>query len=273
MKTAPHSSISLGDMQQEFQRALLDQQRQPPAFIVDTSGVSSRERFAVYSEAYSLRLIEALSADYPVSRDYLGDHGFDGMARAYIHARPSGQFSIRWFGRHLPSFLAETQPYDRQTEVQELAAFEWALSEAFDAPDSIPVGYQQLAGIAPEHWPELRLQFHPSMRRIDLRCNAAQVWQASNQQEPLPALSATIDRQSWIIWRQDLKLLFRSLSIQEAAALDAFKQGQCFAEACESLCAWLEEEQVAVSAAGFLQAWLRDGWIAGVKLTDGRTGP
>lgn len=267
MKTAQHSNISLGDMQQEFQRALLAQQRTPPAFIVDTADVSSSERFQVYTEAYRLRLIEALIADYPALQAYLGDDGFDSMARAYIQARPSDKFSIRWFGLHLPSFLRETPPYDRQPEVQELAAFEWALSEAFDASESTTIGYQQLADIAPGHWPGLQLQFHPSLRRIDLRSNAPQVWQAANQQQPLPAFTTNPDRQPWIVWRQELKLLFRSMSIQEAAALDTFLQGKCFAEACECLCAWLQEEQVAVSAAGFLQAWVRDGWIAGVEIS------
>jgi hypothetical protein len=35
---------------------------------------------------------------------------------------------------------------------------------------------------------------------------------------------------------------------------------------CTGLCEWLDEEQVVMKAAGFLQAWLRDGWIADVEV-------
>ncbi|MDP2394719.1 MAG: hypothetical protein Q8M21_15830, partial [Methylococcaceae bacterium] len=69
-------------------------------------------------------------------------------------------------------------------------------------------------------------------------------------------------------WRQQLKLLFRSLSVQEAFAIDAFLQGQSFADVCAGLVEWLDEEQVVLNAAGFLQTWLRDGWIADVDTSN-----
>lgn len=181
MKLSNSSALSLVDLQQEFQKMVLDDRRQtPPAFIVDTHDVSSAERFNVYTEAYRLRLIEALVADYSALKDYLGDDDFDTMGNAYIDASPSDQFSIRWFGRHLPRFLAETPPYDEKPVLKELASFEWALSEAFDAPENKPIDYERFAAIEPTHWPSLRLQFHPSLRRVDLKYNVPQIWQASN---------------------------------------------------------------------------------------------
>ena len=262
--TSPN--FALADLQQAFQSAVLQLRETTPDFIIDTAKASSAERFEIYTEAYRLRLIEALSADYPALKDWLGDEGFDAMGRTYIDTSPSDQFSIRWFGRHLPRFLAETPPYAEQPAAKDLAIFEWALSEAFDAPESALTDYQQLAAIEPAYWPSLKLCFHPSLRRIDLNCNAPQVWQASNHKEPLPAFTANSESQTWIVWRQQLKLLFRSLSAQEAFTLDAFMQGQCFAEVCEGLCEWLDEEQVVMKAAGFLQTWLRDGWIADVEV-------
>lgn len=259
-------SIALADSQQAFQSAVLHLSVATPDFIIDTNKASSIERFKVYTDAYRLRLIDALIADYPALNYYLGDERFDALGRAYIDASPSDQFSVRWFGRHLPSFLAETLPYAEQPCLNDLANFEWALSEAFDAPESALADYNHLAAISPTLWPSLKLQFHPSLRRIGLCCNAPQVWQASNRKEPLPLFTKSPTSQAWVIWRQDLKLLFRSLSVQEAFSLDTFMQGQCFSEVCTGLSEWLDEDQVVVSAAGYLQAWLRDGWIADVKL-------
>ena len=93
------------------------------------------------------------------------------------------------------------------------------------------------------------------------------MWLASNQKNPLPALEENSVQQAWLIWRHELKLLFRSLTSQEAFCFDAFMQGQCFAEVCEGLCEWLDEEHVALSAASFLQVWVRDGWIANYSIT------
>ncbi|MGR8981826.1 MAG: HvfC/BufC N-terminal domain-containing protein [Gammaproteobacteria bacterium] len=260
------TAISLSELQQAFQSAVLQLRETTPSFISDSAKASSVERFEIYTEAYRLRLIEALCADYPALKDWLGDEGFDAMGRAYIDASPSDHFSIRWFGRRLPRFLAETPLYARQPSLKELASFEWALSEAFDAPESALTDYPQLVAIDPAYWPSLKLRFHPSLRRIDLDGNAPQIWQASNRKELLPPFTKSSESQAWIVWRQQLKLLFRSLPAEEACALDAFMKGRCFAEVCTGLCEWLDEEQVAMKAAVFLQSWLRDGWIADVEI-------
>jgi hypothetical protein len=264
MNLAKQSHIALTDLQQAFQSAILDLQKTPPDFIVNTGGISCGQRFNVYTEAYRLRLLEALSADYPALKDYLGDDDFNSLGRAYINALPSDHYSIRWFGRHLPLFLKESALYNQQPGLTALATFEWALSIAFDAADCVSTDHHQLAAIEPSLWPLLRLHFHPSLRRINLHYNAPQVWQAFNQNNPLPAFLENQEKEAWIIWRHKLKLLYRSLTFQEAFCLDAFMQGQCFSEVCTGLCVWVEEDRVALNAASFLQAWVRDGWIVDV---------
>lgn len=261
----------LMDLQQAFQLAVLQLHHTPPDFIVASDQASATDRFTVYTEAYRLRLIAALRADYPALEDNLGDEEFNNMARAYIDASPSDQFSIRWFGRHLPNFLATTLPYAEQTAITELAGFEWALSEVFDAAESTVIDYQRLAAINPNDWASLKLHFHPSLRRIDLNYNVPQVWQASNQQQPRLSFIKNDQPQAWIIWRQQIKLLYRSLSTEEAFALDAFLQGQCFADVCTGLYQWLDEQQVISNAVGFLQTWLNDGWIADIEVSVERT--
>jgi Putative DNA-binding domain len=263
MNTADYN---LADLQQAFQSAILQLSITTPGFIIDTNKASSAERFKVYADAYRLRLVDALIADYPTLKKYLGEERFKALGRAYIDASPSDQFSVRWFGRHMPRFLAETQSYAEQSFLKELAIFEWALSEAFDAAESILMDYKCLAAIEQTAWPLLQIQFHPSIRRINLHWNAPQVWQAANQQESPPFSLVNSTLQAWIVWRQDLKVLFRSLTTPEAFAVDAFIQGQCFEEVCTGLSLWMNEEQVVTNAAGYLQAWLRDGWIADVKL-------
>jgi Putative DNA-binding domain len=260
----PHA-CTLTELQQAFQLALLEKQDEPPPFIVNAPKASAAERFGVYMEAYRLRLVEALTADYPAVNEWLGDETFDRLGRAYADACPSAHFSIRWFGSRLPSFLAETAPYDSQPHLQELAAFEWALSEAFDAAEGSAATQEPLAALEPMLWPMLKLRLHPSLRCIDLSYNTPGRWQALNRKEPPPDLETRLERQPWVVWRRrDLKIFFRSMPKTEAWSLNAFRQERCFADVCEGLCEWLDEEQVAVTAAGYLQSWLSEGWVVGI---------
>jgi len=265
MQKSPQPHVcSLIELQRAFQSALLENQSGPPPFIINAPKASAAERFGVYTEAYRLRLIEALAADYPALKEWLGEETFDQLGRTYADACPSAHFSIRWFGSRLSRFLAESAPYDSQPHVQELAAFEWALSEAFDAAEGPTATQEQLAALEPDLWPMLTLQFHPSLRCIDLSYNTPSRWQALNRKEPPPDLETCSERQTWAVWRRDLKIFFRSMPKTEAWALNAFREGRCFADVCEGLCEWVDEVQVAVTAAGYLQSWLREGWIVGI---------
>lgn len=256
---------SLAELQRRFQAYLLNPSANPPAAFRDDGRASGAQRAEVYAEAYRLRLIEALAADYPALRALLGEDDFAALGRVYAEAHPSRYLSIRWFGRDLRQFLREDSEYRERPELGELAAFEWALSEAFDAAEAPIVSPEALAALPAACWPDLRLRFHPALRRIECHFNIPEVWRALNQKASPPPFEALDSPQAWIVWRSDLKLFFRRLNSPEAHAFDALYQGRRFAEVCEGLCDRLPAENVAATAAGFLACWLTEGWIAAVE--------
>lgn len=258
-------ALGLADLQRAFQSDILHAAHRTPPFIVDSPKASASERFAVYAEAYRLRLIEALAADYPALNEWLGDEAFDRLGRAYAGACHSGHFSIRWFGARLPGFLAENPAYRNQPALREMAAFEWALSEAFDAAESRLVTAAELAALPPTLWPMLQLDIHASLRTVQLAYNTPGRWRAWNRKEPAPDLETHSETTTWAIWRHELRLLFRRLPKAEARALELFREGICFAQVCEELCEWFDDAQVAANAAGYLQNWLQAGWITGIR--------
>jgi len=71
--------------------------------------------------------------------------------------------------------------------------------------------------------------------------------------------------QAWLVWRQDLKTWFRSLSVDEAWALDAARTGESFATICEGLCEWIDARNVALHAAGLMKQWITDGIVSGIE--------
>lgn len=230
--------------------------------IADSARAGAAQRLAVYGEAYRLRLLEALESDFRVLKAVLGDEGFERVGRRYIDAHPSRHFSIRWFGAGLADSLHRA---DEAPWLAELAAFEWAMTEVFDAADAAVVTVADVAAVAPEHWPGMRLFPHPSVRRLDLHWAVAQLWKdVQDGGTPSPP-ARTPQPVAWVLWRRELTNYFRSLTVPEAWALDAAGAGSPFADLCQGLCEWFGEAEAPLQAAGLLKGWVQEGLIGAVE--------
>jgi hypothetical protein len=257
---------SLGDLQRAFQDYLLASSESFQAAVRDTKKADRLTLLDVYRDGYALRLIEALTTDYPGLMAMAGPADFDHMARAYIAAHPSHHPSIRWFGKDVADFLGSTPPYSRTPAAAEMARFEWALGEAFDSPDATPVTADALVALPPEAWETLAFTPLPSLRRLTLEFDVPQAWQRREDVEPG---NLEVERAArsvrWAIWRPELVSNFRSLDEDDAALLDALADGRTFPELCEAIARFTGEEQAPARAAGLLRAWVEGGLIAGFR--------
>jgi hypothetical protein len=255
----------LPDLQNVFQEFILTGDPTIHGEIVGTAKVDVATRLRIYADGYRLRLIEALDTDYPGLHTLAGDEEFDRLARAYIEAHPSPFRSLRWFGHQMSEFLREHEPWSDYPVFAEMAAFEWAMSDAFDAADSGLARVDDMAAIPPEVWPGLTFIPHASVRRLDLRWNVQTVWKAIDVGDEPPALEENDYPVAWLLWRHQLLTRFRSLDVAEAWALDALIRGESFAALCEGLTEWIDARNVAVHAAGLLKQWLADGLVQTVQ--------
>jgi hypothetical protein len=254
----------LKGLQADFKSFLLRGDERMLERVVGSAKVSAPRRLAIYYDAYRLRLIEALDSNYPVLHAWMGDDEFEHLGLAYLEAHPSTHFSIRYFGDRLSEYLASAENYRDKPFLGEMAALEWAMSEAFDAPDSPGVDLDAMASIPPEAWPEMRLTLHASVYRLDLRWNVPAIWKAIKEEQAPGEPAAGEWPQPWLVWRQDLKIFFRSLSVDEAWAIDAVRKGETFASICEGLVEWIDTQNVALQAAGLLKRWIIDGMITSI---------
>lgn len=253
-------------LQADFQGYIVDLEPRMEGNVVSTAKASAAQRLDIYAEAYRQRLVEALGKNFPGLAAWLGEQAFDRLGVAYLDRHPSTHFSIRYFGHNLSRFLATDARYRERPALAEMAAFEWALADAFDAADGPCLGIDDLAVIPPAQWPALRLRTRQSVRRLALRWNVPSIWQAIDRREAPPPARVEETAMAWVIWRQDLKTWFRSLAVHEAWALDAAMAGESFAAICEGLCEWVAAEQVAAEAAGLLKRWISDGMIMNFDL-------
>lgn len=249
--------------------ALRELQRAVQGYVLGTDGelakrvagspaASAEQRLGIYRDAVRQRFAEVLGEEYPGVHTLLGDDAFARLARAYAAAQPSRQPSIRWFGRHLPRFLADAPPWREQPLLAEMARFEWARSEMIDAADSPVVRVADIAAIAPQRWGAMRPQPIAALRRVQLHYNVPALRSAIERGEPLPAIARADAPRTWLVWRKALAIHWRSIDADEAWALHACAEDASFADLCAGLCDYVGEDAAPLRGATLLKQWASD---------------
>jgi hypothetical protein len=255
----------LRELQETFQRGILAGDDSILAEVNDSAKEKRKVLFGVYRNAYVARLAEILGEDYEQLHAYLGDQGFAQLVKAYIAANPSDQRSARWFGRHLPAFVRESETYAKHQEAAEIAALEKALADAFDGPDAAPLDISELAALAPEIWPALVFKPHPAASRLTFKTNAAEIWSALKSETAPPKPVHLPEPQAILVWRQDFMARFKPLSAEEAMMWDEAAKGVRFSVLCEMVATFAGEDEAELRAATYLKTWVDMGMLAGFQ--------
>ena len=256
----------LADIQEAFQRFVLTADSEIESYVVGTQRVSVATRLGIYGDGYRSRLVEVLESSYPVLATLLGEADFHTLAGQYIAGHESTFFSVRYYGDELADFLAADAGYCGAPMLAELARWEWAMAAAFDAADAEPIDSSAFTQLAPEDWAELRFVWSPAAQVVALEWNAPELWKAVTEETEHPEPSLNPQPASWLIWRRELQIYFRPLTVAEAAAIAASRAGQSFGELCVLLCEHLGESEAAQHAAGFLRGWVESGLIVSADL-------
>ena len=249
----------LRDLQLRFQDYLVDGSEAIEADIVSTDNALAEHRLGTYYNAYRIRLIDALATDFSALQQYLGREAFENLILDYLHHYPSTRPSVRWVGRHLSDYLQQHYDSEDAEFLRELAQYEWAQASVFDAAASDQlVQLEDMMQVPAETWPDLRFTFKPAIEWVDLHWNVPQIEQACDRDESMPDKQRAEFPQRWLLWRREFKTHWRSLEVHEARALEQAFNGANFADICEGLLEWVDAEQVALTAAGFLKQWISD---------------
>jgi len=130
-------------------------QRSLAAYVRGSTRLSAVERLEVYADMYFYRLRDCLKEDFGALSAVAGDDNFHNLITDYLLAHPPVHFSLRYAGQHLPDFVVG-HPLSRQWPyLGNLATLEWAILEAFGAPDAVPLTVETVRSIPPASWPEI----------------------------------------------------------------------------------------------------------------------
>lgn len=220
----------------------------------DGYGISRELRLDIYHNAYRARLQEALGSVFERTWTYVGDEEFAAAGARYIEAHPSTWRNLRDYGADFPTTLREAMPED--PEVAELAAMDWNLHLAFDAPNAPLIEHSGLAALSEEDWASTRFVFHPSVSMAVFEWNVLEVWHALDR-ERTPPVARRLERpMAHLFWRSELASRFRSLDDAEYTALRDLAARTPFAAICERV----TPEQ----AGAWLRSWISEELLSGI---------
>ena len=248
--------LDLKQVQQRFLDAVYQMPNAELGDIIVTDDVinESSQGIKIYQHAYRSRLQEAIDSDFPALGKLLGDDMYEQLITQYLtHHRPRSP-SLNDFGKNLAHFI-KTNFLPEQTIVHELSDFEWLLRSTFDSKNFAHIAHDSLTKVAPEAWPSMKFSFVGNLSIRHYAMNTPAVWQKLKDDET-PDIEQLPIPQTWLIWRQNLITLFRSMEVDEACALEIARNGGDFSELCEALLEWYDEPAVPERAVSLLQGWI-----------------
>lgn len=258
-------TVSLCELQKQFQAYILQAKDNNILKTISTEQADAKQRIDIYRNGYSLRLLEILEKDFPNFRKYIDDELFETIGRGYINSYPSDNFSICVFSRHFNQYLIDAN-YEQHWP--ELAQFEWALSCVLDAPDAPHITMTDLGSVAGDEWPYIQFSLHPSFQIHEFHYNAPQILHAlMEQREQIPEVKQNESPLNWIVWRFEMNSYFESITPEQLWMIEALQTQSTFAQICEGLCQWIDEEQVAQYAAGSLRNWIEKGIFSAYSIS------
>lgn len=249
--------MKLQELQTQFQDIVLNAECVGADWVSQSAqGLTSRDRLAIYHNAYRVRLIDVLLDTFEHTAIYLGNEWFHQLASDYVQSHHSTHNNIGLYGREFPQFLAEQLVGDE--EVSELALMDWKLRRAFDGADSTAMTHDDLQQLATGKSGPTCLQPVPTLSISTQHFNTLDIWHAINQDERPPVVERLYQPVDVLIWRKGHSPHFRSLSKIESLAISCV----CSGSTLDAIGAALEEEfpdaDVATEFGVILHRWLDD---------------
>lgn len=215
-----------------FAAALADPTTPLPAGLRRPDGAAATRRYAVYRNNVAMGLREALGANFPAIRRLLGDAAFALLARDYLAARwPRTRLAFE-VGRDLADFLDDFAPLADLAYLTDVARVEAAMIAAYHAADDPVLDGADLAGVAPEALPGLRLVPHRAFALVRSAYAVVTIVEANRADGPVGAVDAGM-AQDALVTRPGFEPQLRALPPGCAMFLASLGAGRPLGEAAE----------------------------------------
>ena len=245
-------------------------------FSAPNSRLTGLERIEIYNRMYWFRTLDSLYEDLPGLRAVLGERRFLRLIEAYLGRHPSRSFTLRDLPARLAGYVRRTPRLTapHTALAADMAAFEWAQVECFDAAARPPLTPADLAGRPAGR---LRLEVQPHVRLLALRhpvdefalaikdaalrgdaSNAVHAAGARRGRGARRAIRRPRPASTWLaVHRHDGKIYYKRLEAPAHRVLAALRDGRTLAQAVAAAGRGVTPEQVRT----WFTTWMQLGWL------------
>jgi hypothetical protein len=169
--------LTLHELQERFAAAVIGGDASEMAGSIVEDDPSAAARLGIYINHFRVTLIDALVATFPTVQQLVGDPFFRAAARRYVRGAPPARPCLFEYGGDFPAFLERLPEANSLAYLGDVARLEWAINEAWHAPDASAVDVEAAAESIAGGFSDLSLRLHPSCRLVASPFPVHRIWQ------------------------------------------------------------------------------------------------
>jgi uncharacterized protein (UPF0276 family) len=219
-------------------------------------------RIGIYNDMYFLRLLDVLRDDFAALAAVLGEDDYRTLVADYLEAHPPRDHSLRDLGGALPAFVTTHHLLGQRPWLAELAAFEWARADVFDARDADALTLADVQAMPPDDIASLALRAVPGFRLVDVGHSVDETWRSVDRD--LDLVLPRPEPLHLVVWRAGMDVVHRRAGAVERALLPSLIAGTTFGALCDQLGQQDDAtgvEEAAQTAFQLLGSWLSGGLL------------
>lgn len=252
--------LRLAERQRDFAAALLDPGLPAPSGLVGPDGEPSKRRFAVYRNNVVAGLSETLNDAFPAVCRIVGSEFFRAMARAYVVSEPPHSPILLDYGAGFPDFIARFEPVATLPYLSDVARIERAWTEAYHAPEAVPLDPVAFTAIEADRLAQIRLELHPSVRIVRSPLPALTIWRMNVDDGVPEPVNFADGGEDALIVRAGAEVEVRSMPPGGADFLIALAAGESATEATKAALAADCRFDVSANIGGLISAGVFVGY-------------
>lgn len=239
--------------------------------VAGNDRLTPAEQVDIYRRQFWLRHEEVLEEDYPGLAAMLGAGPFGDLALAFLAAHPPRDPNLRDLGAGVPAFVESYAgiPDALRPAALDMARYELAFVDVFDALDPPPLDPSELLALTPDAWERARLVLSPWVHRLRFDYPVHRMRLAARELAPGTTLDIPEPRPVHLaLFRKNLVVHFEELEPDAYVLLDALARGETLLAACEQMARGKPdaEAQLLVGKIGeWFRFWAQNGFIAEVR--------
>lgn len=241
------------DLLERFQVAILEKNTDiilPE--IKNNPQISPQKQLEIYIEGYRIRLLEAISADYPLLFEYLGEEKFNSLALEYVERNPPVSYNLDIYPHQFSNFLQDRIDED----AKDIARLESTIAEIFTLEDSANVPAEYFVQMHLEEFSTIQFLPRKSARLIELEYNVEECLSKfrANGYCDIPKRQKTY----LYIYRHKNNVIRKVLNKQQFKLLNNLFNGLSLNDAFEEFSSE-ELKIISDNIQKWFQSWIEDG--------------